>query len=311
MIGMWLASPMVGNTEIGLVVLTIFSQMAAGVTAFLLISGILNKKQVVSTGTEALTRRVVSVALAAAVFALVISLTHLGQPTKAYRALFYHLSSWMGKETLFLGLFVALLLVYAIFLFRGSDQKTAFEMSAAVAGVLAVFSGSMIYAVLGSVPAWNSAFTVAFFLLSLLLLGGSLFLLLIALPIKSGADERNTEESRLKTAASILKIVLFASIVTTIAYIGYLGMGSAEAKKTLSSMTGNAIFWLRIVLGLLAPLIIIRMLFKAKGAVGTGGQTFSYLCAIFALVLAGELMGRLLFFKTAAMHLIGGNGSPY
>lgn len=311
MTGMWLGSPMIGNPEIGLVLLTVFSQMAAGVTVFLLLSRMLNKEQAVSAGAQTLTRRVVNVALAATVLGGISSLTHIGQPARIYGAIFYHLSSWMGREALLLVLFTVALLVYAALLFKGSGPKPALEMIAAVTGVLAVIAGSLIYATLGSVPAWNNFFTVAFFLLSFLLLGGSLFLLVMALPLKSGAEGKSTGDGRIKTFSSILAYFLLSAVVITVAYLGYLGMGGAEAKKTLLSMTGSAIFWLRIVIGLLAPLIIMGMLLKTKGGVEAEGKTFSYLSSVFALVLAGEIMGRILFFTTSAMHVIGGNGSPY
>lgn len=312
MVGMWLNSPMAGSPEVSLVLFTVLTQMAVGVLAFLLVTRLIKKEQVVSADGATLTRRVVFISLAAAIVGSLIALVHVGHAARAYRALFYHLSSWMGKEALFLSLFMVSLLIYAWFLVKGSGAKVGFEVFAFVTGVLGILSSSLLYAVLGSVPSWNNIFTVLYFFLSLLLLGGSLFAVILVLKLKSdGEAVKDLAESYLKAFASIFTGILIIALVVTAGYLFYLGSGGREAKETLSAMTGSVIFWLRIVVGFLAPLVLTVSLRKMLGKGEAVKKTFSYVVGVFGLLFIGEILGRLLFFATSAMHTMGGTGTPY
>src|SRR6185369_7826568 len=167
----WTKSPMVGSLEIPLVLLTVLSQMAVGALVFLLFARFRRKEQVLSADAATLTRQVVYISLAAVTVGTALSLTHIGHAVRAYRALFYHLSSWMGLEALFLALFSLSLLVYAVLLFKGSGPRIGLEVFASIAGLSGIVSSALIYSALGSVPSWNNIFTVLFFFLSFLLLG--------------------------------------------------------------------------------------------------------------------------------------------
>lgn len=312
MVGMWLKSPMVGSLELSLVFFTVLTQMAVGALAFLFVTRLTKKEQVISADVATLTKRVVFISLVAVIIGSLIALAHVGHAVRTYRALVYHLSSWMGKEALFLALFTLSLLIYASLLAKGSGAKIGFEVFASITGILGVLSSSLLYAILGSVPSWNNIFTVIYFFLSLLFLGGSLFAAIIVLKLKSNEEAvKNLAESYLGTFASIFTPLLIGAVVVTAGYLFYLGSGGREAKETLSTMTGSIIFWLRIVVGFLAPLVLIVLLKKmiSKGEAAT--KSLSYVAGVFGLLFIGEILGRLLFFATSAMHTIGGTGTPY
>jgi anaerobic dimethyl sulfoxide reductase subunit C (anchor subunit) len=307
----WLKSPMVGSIELSLVLFTVLTQMAVGAVAFLLFTRLRQNEQVVSAGAAALTRQVVYISLALMVVAGVASLFHLGQAVRAYRALVYHLSSWMGKEALFIGLFTLSILVYAVLLTKGIGPKTGIEFFAVIVGVLGVLSSSFVYSVLGSVPSWNNLFSAFFFLLTFILLGASLFGAIIMHRLKSDVDVvRNPAESYMRAFVSVLTPVLIAAIVLTGGYLFYLGGRGPEASASMHSLTGSALFWLRIATGLIAPLFLVLYMKKLVA----GGETLrasSYVYGVFILLLAGEILGRVLFFSSSVMHTIGGNGTPY
>jgi len=131
MVGMWLQSPLVGQPDFPLVFFTIFLQMSVGMIVVLLLTKLYRREDVLSADSAALTRQVVNVSLILAIAGSIASLAHLGQPMKSYRALYYHLSSWMGQEVLLVGLFTLSLLAYAIILSRGGSPKPAIEIFAA------------------------------------------------------------------------------------------------------------------------------------------------------------------------------------
>jgi DMSO reductase anchor subunit len=307
----WTKSPMVGSLEIPLVLLTVFTQMAVGALVFLLVTRFTRKEQVLSADSVTLTKQVVHISLAAIIVGTAISLTHIGHAVKVYRALFYHLSSWMGMEALFLALFSLSLLVYTVLLFKGSGPRIGLEVFASIAGLSGIVSSALIFAVLGSVPSWNNIFTVLFFILSFLLLGGSLFGVIVISKLRSNVEAvKNLAESYLKSFVTIFTPLLVAAIVITAVYLFYLGSKGPEAAATLHAMVGSIAFWLRVVVGFLAPLFLIVTLKKAIN-MGETVKFASYIYGIFLFLLAGELLGRVLFFSTSVMHAMQGSGTPY
>lgn len=307
----WSISPMIGNTEFSLVLFTVLIQMAVGAIVFLLITRLTRKEQFFSAEAAHLTRQVVYVSLLLAVVGIIASLVHLGHAVRAYRALFHHLSSWMGRESLLLGLFTAALAVYALLLKKGSGPNIGLEFIAAVTGVLGVLSSALVYGVLGSVPSWNNVFSVLFFLLTFILTGASLFGAIIVSRLKANPNAvKSLAESYLKSLASLLLPVIGAAIVITAGYLFYLGGRGPAAAASMSALTGSILFWVRVIIGLIVPLYLVFALKKLVGA-GDTTRAASYAYGIFVLVLAGELMGRVLFYSSSVMQMMGGNGSPY
>lgn len=307
----WLRSPMVGSPELSLVLLTVLSQVAVGAVAFLLFTRFKKKEQAVSADDLSLTRQVVYVSFAFVVVALLASLTHVGHAVRAYRALFYHLSSWMGKEALFLSLFSFSLFVYTILLLKGSGPRKGIEIFAAITGLLGVLSGSLIYTVLGSVPSWNSVFSILFFFLSSLLVGASLFGMISMRKLKSHVEVvKDSCESYSKSIAAVIMPLLIVAIAITVVYLIYLGSRGPEARASLGALVGSFLFWVRIVIGFIAPLFLAVMVKKLLSS-GNIAKAATYVSGVFILLLVGETLGRVLFFSTSVIHTIGGNGTPY
>lgn len=302
---------MVGSTELSLVLFTILVQMSVGAIVFLLITHLTRKEKAFSVDAMSLTRQIVYLSLALTVIGILSSFTHLGHAARAYRALFFHLSSWMGKESLFLGLFFVSLLAYAILLLKGSGPKVGIEFFAAITGFLAVLSSSLVYSVLGSVPSWNNIFSVLFFLITFVLTGASLFAVVIASKLKSDHETvKNLAVSFMRSLSSILVPALAAAILLTGGYLFYLNGRGSEAAASMGYLTGSILFWLRIVAGLVVPLFLLLTLKKLVNK-GEIAKVSSYMYGVFILILAGEFLGRVLFYGSSVMHTIGGNGTPY
>lgn len=302
---------MAGSMEFSLVLFTVLSQMSVGLVIFLLYLRLARKEGTVTAAFTALTQQVVFISLALIIVGGLASIAHLGQMVRAYRAFFFNLSSWMGKETLFLGIFSLLLVVYAWRLIRGGSPNIGIEFAVAVTGILGLISSSMIYAVLGSVPSWNNVFSVLFFLLTFVLTGASLFGAIMAYKLSSGQDgAKSLAQNYMKSLAALLTTVLIAAMLVTIGYILYLGSRGPEATSSMNSMLGSFFFWLRVIVGFLIPIIMLAVLKKLMKS-GETARAASYVYGVFILLLAGEVLGRILFFSSSVIHTIGGNGTPY
>lgn len=114
-----------------------------------------------------------AIAYILAVGGLLASTFHLGHPERAWRAFSQWRTSWLSREGCCA---VAALLVMAVYGFGSVFLDTrwvALGWAGALLSLATVFTTSMIYAQLRSVPRWNTALTPTLFL-SLALAGGAL-----------------------------------------------------------------------------------------------------------------------------------------
>lgn len=131
-----------------------------------------------------------AIAYVLAVGGLAASTFHLGHPERAWKAFSQWRSSWLSREGICA---VAALLVMALYgagLVFFQSQWTALGWLGAALSLATVFTTSMIYAQMKSVPRWHMPWTPAYFL-TLSLAGGALLAgqvtLAIVLLILAGA----------------------------------------------------------------------------------------------------------------------------
>jgi DMSO reductase iron-sulfur subunit len=98
------------------------------------------------------------------------STLHLGRPVHAYRALRGLRTSWLSREVLSLGLFAKAAGLFSAMLFFDVPGRMIAGVATAILGAAGVTCSARIYIVKAR-PAWNSAYTVAEFLSTALLLG--------------------------------------------------------------------------------------------------------------------------------------------
>lgn len=200
--------------------------------------------------------------LAAGLLSLGASTLHLGRPVYAWRALKMWRRSWLSREVLLLSCFAAAAGAYA---FLGS---TALGALTAAVGMMGVAASAFIYLVPAR-PAWNSGFTPAEFYSTAALLGP-----LFVASIAGGT-----------------KVLTIAAVAGAALQLLTLGL------KLLWLIRSDE-FELRASAGLLSN--DLERLFLARAALLVAGGIALPLMnrpvAALLLALAGELLGRYLFF---------------
>ncbi|AET68111.1 DMSO reductase anchor subunit [Desulfosporosinus orientis DSM 765] len=216
--------------------------------------------------------------------ALVASLAHLGHPEAAYRAVSHLSTSWLSREILFF-LMTAAAWLYLFIQIRRPDGKR--RMAAGIAGLLGllgILSSAMIY-VLPRVPAWDSAQTPLFFLLTTGLLGGLILLLL-------GRKSLTSAQTTYLVYWSLS--CLAASLLTYILYLSMLNAGGSEGMATVQFLSTSPLFWIRVITNWIAPMILLYPVIKNKKAAQP-----NLILTILVCSGIGEFLGRALFYLSA------------
>lgn len=241
------------------------------------------------------------------ILALLASLFHLGHPGAAYRALAHLGSSWLSREIL---LFLLTFLAW-IYLFWQSRQQTSSlnlgsdastitnaEIAAgeqqtgncslglgitAVLGLLGVASSAMIY-VLPRVPAWNNVGPVLFFLLTTGLLGALCTLVLGRKLLQAAQKKHLLQWSLGCTILSLLLYVIYGSMLSV----------SMEGAASLNFLLSSPLFWVRALLGWIAPLLLLANILKNSQVDKT-----NLILTVTLLAGLGEVLGRALFYLSA------------
>lgn len=245
-----------------LIIMTVLTQLSVGgFTAIWLLQ---------SVGTQL--HRVASlVALAVAMLALAASTLHLGRPIYAIRALKMWRRSWLSREVLLFSIFAVTASAYSAALWFDVRHSLVLGASAVLVGIAAVGASARLYLAPGR-PAWNSPFTIAEFLMTLLLLGSCGANILTASSMSS--RQALISVTILTSIIALLKLVWLSSSRV------YELRGAARLQFTLL----RHFLWLRIAL--LTATILVTLFVIA-----------SWSCFIVALIaLAGEFVNRYLFF---------------
>lgn len=261
--------------DLSLVLFTVLSQMAAGATITLWLLDIR-----AGTVSNELGKRIIGVIVCITGVSLLVSLTHLGEPMGAYRALAHLGNSWLSREVAFFGILIAVQVLY----YRQWQNGTQRVMTGSVAAffaICAVLASGMVY-VLPARPAWNNAGPVLFFLFTAALLGP----LLIAVLYRY---YKAAVPGRLYVAvATVLGAGLFSFILYTTLLYGSGGVTALTGNNLLASSS----FWPRVVIGWIVPLLIL-----GYGALRRSDVT-QWAFYLLVLTMVGEILGRELFYST-------------
>ncbi|EGY26722.1 putative membrane protein [Desulfovibrio sp. A2] len=269
------------NIELPLVLFTVLSQAAVGMALFLALRSCACATATgPATGEDAPGNRTEWLAATAAMgVALLASLFHLGHPEGAVRTLAHLEKAWLSREILAFGAFSALLAVAAVTGKAGAGLRAA----AALVGLFALYTSGMTYAP-PAMPALHNAAPLGFFVLSALLLGasfGSWF----------AGDARQP----------MLRTVLLGSLAAALAVYVIVpcvwASGGAVMQMTARAWLASPLYWARLVLGILVPLVALARSPRIPHWMGP-------------LVLLGELAGRAVFFG-ATVHAAVNLGAPY
>ena len=108
-----------------------------------------------------------------AVGGLISSTFHLGRPERSLKAFKQWRSSWLSREAIAAVFTLSVMAVYAVGRIFFDYDIRILGIVGAITSIVTVFTTSMIYAQLKSIPRWNTKLTPAYFL-SLSLAGGAL-----------------------------------------------------------------------------------------------------------------------------------------
>jgi len=304
---------MIGQPELSLAIPTILIQMSIGAMACLFLTKLSSADLFATSEGKALESKVVFSSLILTLVGVAGATTHLAYPLGSWLMPFSQLAtSWLSRESLLYMFFLLALIVYAIQLISGKSPGTGLGMFASISGLLAVLSGAMIYAGIGGVPSWNNAFTVLFFLLTFLLLGSALFGVVLSMGLESMQDDmvKNMAKDVFKSRVLALAPLLGISIAVTVGYLMFVGGEGEAGSSSFQMIMGSGVFWVRFIVGLVIPLALVMAL-RSVFNKGSLGAVFPYTLSVFVLILAGEILGRVLFYSTSVSVAIGGSGTPY
>jgi len=244
-----------------------------------------------------------TIAYLLAVGGLISSTFHLGHPERALKAFTQWRSSWLSREGWCAVLALIILAVYGIGLVFFDSRWTLLGIIGAVFALGTVFTTSMIYAQLKTVPRWNMPLTPANFL-SLSIAGGALLAgqvtWAIGLLVVSGL---------IQAATWIMGDKAFGSSGSDLASATQLGhIGTPRAFEPPHTGTNYLLREFVHVIGRkhAQKLRLIAIVLMAVLPVVLLLLPFNHLLAIIAVLahVAGVLTARWLFFAEAE-HVVG------
>lgn len=238
-----------------------------------------------------------------AVGGLISSTFHLGRPERALKAFSQWRSSWLSREAWCAVAALALMAIYGAGLVFFGQRWVLVGLLGAVASLGTVFTTSMIYGQLKTVPRWNSPLTPANFL-SLCIAGGALLsgqviwavvLLLVAASIQIATWMRGDTAfaqsgTNMETATGLGDIGSVRAFEPPHTGTNYL---LREFVHVIGRKHAQKLRIIAIMLMTVLPVILLLI-------------PFSHFLALFAVVahIAGVLTARWLFFAQAE-HVVG------
>jgi formate dehydrogenase iron-sulfur subunit len=259
-----------------LVVMTVLTQLSVGSYATIWLLQLVGGASRLGTGAIA--------SLILGGLALASSTAHLGRPIHAYRALKMWKRSWLSREVLLFGCFSALAGLYAASLWLGLPLSRQLGSATVLLGAAGITASACIYLVPAR-PSWNTKFTISDFFLTAALLGP-----LFAAAIGAAQGRLLILIGVTAASAQLLNQALrFLWLIASETF-------ELQASARLLSTTLAKPFLLRgallVVGGIVLPLS------------GPGLGRFAAL----VLALAGELVGRYLFYVSVVPKNIA---APY
>lgn len=272
------------NYETTLILFTVLSQLSIGMVAVSAVRQMVGPNSKPDSESDPEPEKVRTewlVAGAVLLVGMIASVFHLGHPGGMVRALSNLGSAWLSREALSVGLFL-ILVVVGIVLMKQKTNRGLIVLTALV-GLLAVYSMGMTYAP-PSFPAINNVLPFVFYLITAALLGSSVGMLFAA-------------ESKKLLVGRILTVSLIVALVVYLVVPCIWLSGGAIMKQTGLSWIASPLYWGRIIVGLALPLAVIWTTKKSSNW-------------LWVPILAGELMGRAVFFA-GTVHTATNIGGVY
>ncbi len=288
-----------------LVFMLVFTQLSVGIY---IVQGILGFFSDYQIGSLAWKVNLIS-GFITGILGIGISTFHLGRPLLAFRAFLGFRTSWMSREIVVFGAYMAsggtfVLLLLIPFNNDVNGWVNSFHMVTIVFGCLGVFCSAMIYHDTPR-PYWNFARTGRRFFLTTIGLGisGVFFLRVLSLGFKTSTSNLEILDFPGNYLLPTLMIVGLAKLLDEIGFLFHLrDKRNTIFKKSVHLLLGPLfqIFAARMVCGLLGGVALPLILIMDRGNAQSHGATkflSFFLVLSFTSFLIAELLERKLFFQ--------------
>jgi len=248
-----------------LIIFTILAQTAAG--AFVILTG--HKALMGAAAVILPDLHVMVICSVLMVLALLISLIHLGAPQNAPWAAANMGGSWLSREIVFGLLFTASVLATTFLAWQGNTP----QLRVAISWVGVLFAFGMVYSMsrvymVRTIRIWNTPLTMVGFFLTALLIGA----LMNAGPARR-VNDMMVSGMLFLVAARLVVFVLWS-----------LRAGNAVRESSTRWVVGSIVVLFLLGAGLLIAILV------------TDGTGLELVRAALAVLLAGELVGRWMFY---------------
>ena len=270
-----------------LIVLTLLTQLALGTVAATVAAE--------AAGGRRLAGGAVGAAVAGAV-AMLASLLHLGRPARALKALRNLRTSWLSREVALLSLFAGLALAYAAAWegWAAGLPRLPIGIAAVSVGAAGVFASGRLYLV-PSRPVWNSPRTLVAFFATAVATGPLLALLAL---------------DRGRLGDTMVLALLAAAAAGSLAQVAVLRHLALDVRRrsdrqhqgtaTLLLVRFRGLLQARLAAAALGIAVLAWVPSDPVGGAAAGGRLWVAL----AVLVAGELAGRYLFYVTVVPYRV-------
>jgi formate-dependent nitrite reductase membrane component NrfD len=235
--------------------------------------------------------------IALLIAAVLLLLSHLGHPMRAWLAIRNFRRSWVSRGTVVIGAFIGLATVYVgmpavLHIEMGESTMLAISLSLAVAGIFILLYPGFVMSASPAIPFWSSGLMPLLSLINGLASGGMVVLLFYVTAI-----QQVDTTVGLIDLVTLQQSVLIVLAMTTFTHFTYMvSMSNAGAAASLSVtylMTHERLlFWvLAIGGGLLLPIAAIALTLTFDAA------PVGLLWVAVATRLVGDIAGRYAFLK--------------
>jgi formate-dependent nitrite reductase membrane component NrfD len=235
---------------------------------------------------------VLSIALL--IVAVLLLLSHLGHPMRAWQAILNFRHSWVSRGTVVIGTFIGLGMVYVgmpavLHIEMGESMTLAIALSLIVAGIFILLYPGFVMSASPAIPFWSSGLMPVLSLINGLASGGMVVLLLYVTAILQVDTTVGSID-----LVTLQQSVLIVLAMTTFTYM--VTMSNAGVAASLSAtylMTQEPLlFWvLAVGGGLLLPIAAIVL------TLTLGVAPMGLLWVAVAARLVGDVAGRYAFLK--------------
>ncbi|GIG23882.1 dimethyl sulfoxide reductase anchor subunit family protein [Cellulomonas denverensis] len=296
--------------ELPLILFTLLSQMAVGAFVVLGVVQVVARRRHDAATVDRLTTPALYAIGPVMVAALLVSMIHLGNPINALNVLNHLGSSWLSREILTGCAFTGLGAAFAICQWRGWFGPVLRQVLAAVTalvGLVFLWATANVY-LIPTVPAWNSWTTPVTFFATSFLLGslaiGTAFVCTQAVRRRRGGDPDVVVAGLIRgtlrgigVACIVLLGVEAIAVPAWIAQVATDGSPAAAGSMATIATAGGAWLILRLALGVLGAGVLGIFLYRVA-ARGADRLLLIAASSAFVLVLAAEVLGRVLFFSS-------------